>query len=494
MAVYQKKGLSYLYGCGKIFVKGEVKMSIKDRIFHSNIIIMAISLILLLAVVIFSTSYFLKKGNEEDNADLIDNSIENIIYMFEYNIPLSADYSTLSLTCRKSGYSLIININGENVFISDEKAPSRLEELNLPDNISMKSTVVYSLSDVTVVVKKFNISGDMYSFYAISTPKQEDGILFAQVLPFVLIIGFFAILILLIVNRILTKRLVDKIMIPINKLNEGAMRISIDNLDVPVEYTGEIEFERVCRTFNEMQKAIKENRTKMVAYEQSRTDMVTGISHDLRTPLTSIKGYVKGILDGVADTPKKRTEYLSIIYSTAEDMNMLLDKLFTFSKVETGKMPFKFIRFNIGEYIEKYVAERETVLLDKGVQIKAYVPPRLSENLYDIDQIKRVLDNLVENTMKYAGKEKIKIDIYISETDKSQIIIFGDDGCGVEEEKIPLIFTRFYRCDEARTMEGNGVGLYIVKYIVEAHKGKIQAVNDKGLKIIMEFPKGENKN
>lgn len=470
-------------------------MSIKSKIFRSNIIFMTISLLLLLVVVLLSTHYFLKSDNNNITNNPVDGDIQNIIYILENNLPLLTDYETLSLVCINNGYSLVIKEKDEVKFCDNQNILNKLNQLHLPDNLNtLKNAVIYTLSDITVITKNIDILGKVYSFYAIKEYKTEtNGILFIEIVPFVLIIGFLAIIILLIVNQILTKRLVDKIMIPINQLNDGAMRISINNLDVPVEYTGEIEFEKVCRTFNDMQEAIKENRTQMIAYEQSRTDMVTGISHDLRTPLTSIKGYVKGILDGVADTPKKRNEYLSIIYSTAEDMNVLLDKLFTFSKVETGKMPFKFIKFNIGEYVEKYVAEHETVLLDKDVHIKSHIPPRLNDNLYDIEQIKRVLDNLVENTIKYANRENIDIDIYVSETDISQIITFGDNGCGVSEEKLPLIFTRFYRCDEARTTDGNGVGLYIVKYIVQAHKGKIQAMNDNGLKIIMEFPKGENK-
>lgn len=468
-------------------------MSIKNKIFRSNILIMGISLVFLLIVVIFSTNLFLKDNNNETDDKSVDSDAENIIYMFEHNISFYNDFNTLSKICQNGGYSLIVNSGGENIFSDSKDSLERLRALNIPDNLNiMRNTIIYTLPQTTVIARNIDINGVMHSFYAISEPKEKTkGISFAEIIPFVVIVGFFTIFALLVLNRFLTKKLVDEIMIPINQLNYAAMRISINNLDVPVVYTGEEEFERVCKTFNKMQEAIKENRSKMIAYEQSRTDMVTGISHDLRTPLTSIKGYVKGILDGVADTPQKRNEYLSIIYSTAEEMNVLLDKLFTFSKVETGKMPFKFISFNIGEYIEKYVAEKENVLLDKGIKIAAFIPPRLSDNMYDIDQIKRILDNLVENTIKYAGKDDIKIGIYVSETDKSQVIMFSDNGLGVEEEKLPYIFTRFYRCDEARTTEGNGVGLYVVKYIVEAHKGKISAINDNGLKIIMEFPKGE---
>lgn len=468
-------------------------MSIRDKIFRSNILMVSISLLVLLIVIVASTNFFLKDKNSTDYSSNINNNTQNIIYIFEHNLIYSDFFETCGNTCNNYGYSLIIESNDEIVYAHSSANLNTFKNLNLPDkNNVIRNTVVYNMPTVTVVAKNIDINGISYNAYAIGPINSVNkGISFKEILPFVFFIGCFTILLLLVVSHFSTKNLVEKIMIPINSLNQAAKRISINNMDIPVKYTGEKEFEKVCATFNEMQESIKENRMKMIAYEESRTDMVTGISHDLRTPLTSVRGYVKGILDGIADTPQKQKEYLEIIYSTTEEMNVLLDKLFIFSKVETGNMPFHFINFNIGEYIEKYVAEHENILSLKNVKIKSHIPPRLSDNMFDIDQIKRVLDNLVENSIKYACNDDTAIDIYLSETDKSQIITFGDNGCGVAPEKLPLIFTRFYRCDEARTAEGNGVGLYVVKYIVEAHKGKIKAINDNGLKIIMEFPKGD---
>ena len=292
-------------------------MSIKNKIFRSNILIMGISLVFLLIVVIFSTNLFLKDNNNENDDKSVDSDAENIIYMFEHNISFYNDFNTLSKICQNGGYSLIVNSGGENIFSDSKDALERLRALNIPDNLNiMRNTIIYTLPQTTVIARNIDINGVMHSFYAISEPKEKTkGISFAEIIPFVVIVGFFTIFALLVLNRFLTKKLVDEIMIPINQLNYAAMRISINNLDVPVVYTGEEEFERVCKTFNKMQEAIKENRSKMIAYEQSRTDMVTGISHDLRTPLTSIKGYVKGILDGVADTPQKRIFVYNIFNS-----------------------------------------------------------------------------------------------------------------------------------------------------------------------------------
>ena len=200
--------------------------------------------------------------------------------------------------------------------------------------------------------------------------------------------------------------------------------------------------------------------------------MVGGISHDLRTPLTSIRGYIKGVLDGVADTPEKKEMYLRTAYESTGEMNSLLQKLFDFSRMESGQMP---------------------------------------DVLLDVDQVPRIFDNLLENSIKYAKVCPVKIDIRIYEkrekTDmpggqkecvtgeednvaerKGVILEWKDNGQGVPEEKLPHIFERFYRCDESRNEKGSGVGLYVVQYIMERHHGTVKAENDNGLKIQLFFP------
>src|SRR5699024_2247341 len=103
-----------------------------------------------------------------------------------------------------------------------------------------------------------------------------------------------------------------------------------------IDYHGETEFEHVCQTFNDMQQTILDDQEQKAKTEQARTDMVTGISHDLRTPLTSIQGYIKGVLDGVADTYEKKRMYLQTAYESTKEMNVLLTKLFDFSRMESG--------------------------------------------------------------------------------------------------------------------------------------------------------------
>lgn len=247
----------------------------------------------------------------------------------------------------------------------------------------------------------------------------------------------------------------------------------------------------MCQAFNDMQKTILEDRQQRARTERARTDMVTGISHDLRTPLTSIQGYIKGVLDEVADTEEKKRAYLKTAYESTEEMDDLLRKLFDFSRMESGQMPFHMVKADLAEYVTAYAAQKEKTadpgLLKFQLRIEGYMP----EISMDVDQVRRILDNLLENSQKYAMTAPVQVDIRVKETRRHILLEWKDNGQGVPQEKLGRIFERFYRCDESRTKKGSGVGLYVVKYIMERHGGRVQADNESGLKISLYFPKSD---
>lgn len=148
-------------------------------------------------------------------------------------------------------------------------------------------------------------------------------------------------------------------MLPVDLLVAGTTRVKNGNLEEPIEYTGEEEFEKVCQTFNDMQSMILEDKRQRERYDQARTDMITGISHDLRTPLTSIQGYIKGVLDGVASDEESRRKYLQTAYDSTIEMNKMLQQLFDFSRMETGGIPINKTKVNFVEIIESYVISKQ---------------------------------------------------------------------------------------------------------------------------------------
>ncbi len=301
--------------------------------------------------------------------------------------------------------------------------------------------------------------------------------------------GILCILALVGVSQAFTRNLSRHILEPLDALNDGAERVQNNNLTEDILYVGDVEFEKVCTTFNKMQGHILAEQEKNQRYEKARTDMIAGISHDLRTPLTAIKGTIKALMDGIASTPEKQQKFLNAAYRRTGEMDTLLNQLFYLSKLETGNMPLSVQKINLTDFLAKYVYGKQEVLNPAQAEVRA----KLEEcNLYtelDPEQMQRILDNLIENSIKYSEQEPVEVEISLREQEDRLLLTVSDNGVGVPEEKLPHIFEEFYRADESRNKkEGNGLGLYIVKYLVEAMKGNVRAENRNGLVISMDFP------
>lgn len=312
--------------------------------------------------------------------------------------------------------------------------------------------------------------------------------IFFTLISAVLIISVITIIVILLLASIFTRKINKIIMLPVDLLVAGTTRVKNGNLKEPIEYTGEEEFEKVCQTFNDMQSMILEDKRQRERYDQARTDMITGISHDLRTPLTSIQGYIKGVLDGVASDEESRRKYLQTAYDSTIEMNKMLQQLFDFSRMETGGIPINKTKVNFVEIIESYVISKQTVQDEKynihlDINQNSYVEVNL-----DTELMHRVLDNLFENSLKYAGVSKVDISVAIELYSNRVCLIWKDNGKGVPEDKLSKIFDRFYRVDESRSIKGSGIGLYVVEYIMKQHQGNVRAENEQGLKIILTFP------
>lgn len=306
---------------------------------------------------------------------------------------------------------------------------------------------------------------------------------------FFLVDGVLCILVLVGVSQIFTRNLASYIIKPLDALNEGAQRIQKNDLSTDILYVGDAEFEQVCTAFNSMQGHLLEEQEKNRKYEKARTDMIAGISHDLRTPLTAIKGTIKALLDGIAATPEKQQKFLTAAYRRTGEMDALLNQLFYVSRLETGNMPLEIKKINLTEFIDRYVCGKQEVLNPKDVDIQAILQKRKFFVMADPEQLQRILDNLIQNSLKYSEASPVHMVISLKHNAEQVILSVGDNGVGVPEDKLPHIFEEFYRGDESRNKkEGNGLGLYIVKYLTEAMGGTVRAENREGLVITMEFP------
>ena len=293
---------------------------------------------------------------------------------------------------------------------------------------------------------------------------------------------FMALFIILISNLIMSVIASRTITAPIKKLSDGANEIAGGNLDYHIDYDSTNEIGTTVKSINDMTEKLKNLMQTKEEIEQSRKEMTAGIAHDLRTPLTSIKGYVEGLMDGIANTPEKQERYLNTIYSSAKDMENLLDELLTLSRFEEGKIKLEQIRIDIVQFLREYLNERP----QDNRAVITFTPPSYKGSLdvmLDPNRFSRVLNNIISNAIKYSSTaRKPRIDISLEVYDKSVIIALKDNGIGISDENLKHIFESFYRADQARTrvQDGSGLGLAVCKEIVELHNGHIWATSKEG--------------
>ena len=212
----------------------------------------------------------------------------------------------------------------------------------------------------------------------------------------------------------------------------------------------------------------------------------------MKTPITAIKGYVEGIIDGVADTPEKQEKYIRTIYNKANDMDKLINELTTYSKFDNNRIPYNFHKLNVADYFRDCVEEVGLDLESKNITLNySNIVDPDTMVIADPEQMKRVINNIIGNSVKYMDKTKEKsvIDIRILDQVDSIQVEIEDNGKGIAQKDLGNIFERFYRTDSSRNSStgGSGIGLSIVKKIIEDHGGYIWATSKEGEGTCMHF-------
>lgn len=283
-------------------------------------------------------------------------------------------------------------------------------------------------------------------------------------------------LILIITNGLLTYYVSKSIITPIKKLSIAAKKISNDDLEYSVETNKKDELGELSNMFEAMRIKLKDAKAAQLQYEQNRQELIASISHDLKTPLTSIKGYVKGIQDGVANTPEKLERYMDTLYKTANDMDGLIDELFLYSKLDLEQVPFHFEKVDLYAFFADFVDELEFQLEKEN---GAAMLSANKENTYlveaDREKLKRVVTNIMQNSLKYIDKQHKEIQVCLTSDLDEVIVEIKDNGSGIINKDLPYIFDSFYRTDTSRNSStgGSGLGLSIAAKIIEKHGGTI---------------------
>lgn len=277
---------------------------------------------------------------------------------------------------------------------------------------------------------------------------------------------------------------------PINKLKKATNRVKDGDLNFSLEKTGNDEIGELSADFEEMRAHLKEEIDARIKYEEDLRNLIGNISHDLKTPLTTIKGYSEGLLDGVAATPEKQEKYIRTIRSKAEDMTVMIEELSLYAKIESKAYPYYFEQVGLIGFFSDFIEEDAPMLEEKNISLVLCNRLTGSDKVNaDREQLKRVVTNIIGNTMKYLGKEKGTITVTLFEKDNLICTRIEDDGVGIPAADLPHIFERFYRGDVSRNSGkgGSGLGLSIAKQIIEDHCGTIEAESTEGKGTAISF-------
>lgn len=280
------------------------------------------------------------------------------------------------------------------------------------------------------------------------------------------------------------------IAVPLVKLKKATKNIKEGNLDFVLEVEGNDEFSQLCQDFEEMRKRLKESTEEKILMDKENKELISNISHDLKTPITAVKGYVEGIMDGVADTPEKMDRYVRTIYNKTNEMDHLINELTFYSKIDTNRIPYTFSKLNVEDYFSDCAEELGLEMETRGIElVYANYVEKGVQVIADGEQICRVIHNIVSNAIKYMEKPRGIIQLRVKDVGDFIQVEIEDNGKGIAAKDLPYIFDRFYRTDVSRNSSkgGSGIGLSIVKKIMEDHGGKVWATSRLGIGTIMYF-------
>lgn len=463
-------------------------MNFTKRFFTMNALAVLASIgLTVLAVIIFIASYTKVFGREvhmkefqhvfEVRATISELQREAQTYKFE-QIMETKFQKELADRANAVGASVIVLKNREVLYatksftkIDIEKSlilsgdSSSSDTLELDDGMYMYARADYKLP-----------SGDAGVLLLLAPTKLKSSFFW---LLGIFTLSFFAVVFLL-TNLWVSYRFSRGIVSPIFRLKDAAIAISEGDLSRGIAEEGEDEIRELCRTLELMRIKLKESVYLQQKYDDNRKFLVSSISHDLKTPVTSIKGYIEGIIDGVAKTPEKLEEYLETARSKAILVNAMIDDLLLYSKLDLNQLPYHFEKSDLVSYFEDCVADHRYEFEKANVNIELI--NELEESvqvLIDRERLKRVIQNILDNALTFVDKGRGEIVIILRETRTSAIIEIRDNGKGIPENKLPHIFERFYQADPSRKI-GSGLGLAIAKQIVEGHEGKIWATSQVG--------------
>ena len=473
-------------------------MTIKKRLFWSNLYMILIPVVVTSIVGVICIAFIWMAlihgvGFGIHDQEEFDLACEVLAEDVEKKIGTSKDFQSIESILDSNQMTMRLYADSDQFyFYGEEKSQDQALKQSL-DLLEENATV--SQNGRAMYLQRMTKDGVDYriyfagSFVSVRTyANMKTGIIIAA-----LAIAATIVISVLVTNRFLVKFVWRRIEESLDILTNGVHKLKFGELDYRIQYDREDEFSGVCDDFNEMAEKLRLSIEKIQKQEQSRKELIAGISHDIRSPLTSIQAYVEGLIDGVARTPEKQQFYLQTIKQKAEELSHLVSQLFLYSKMELGEYVEHPIELMLDELVQKTVDQLKEEYMTKGLVITTNLEP--VEIIADSIQLQRIVTNIMGNSLKYKEKEIGHLQIRLTADQKEKnkcVLIFTDDGPGVPAEALPHLFEVFYRSDPARQNpnKGSGLGLAIVKNAVEHMGGSVKAFlpENGGLEIQITLP------
>lgn len=366
--------------------------------------------------------------------------------------------------------------NGKVVNVTGVKKDKK-EFYSIEDFINEKNTNykyeerAYKQGDKLYIVKipdySYKLLHEMYG-----TKKSKTYTYFSLVLTIAIVFLMFILLSILSIKKISR---------PLKILENEIKKMSEGYSNVGVKFNSYREFNKIKESFNNTVDKLEKSEIERRIAEDSKKRIIRDISHDLKTPITSILGYSKAISQGVVTNEDEKKIYLDYIYNKAKRINYLVDELFVFSKLDSPGYKLNLEKHDISEFVRELVALYYIDIEENEFLLDVNIPEESIYSIIDTKALERALGNIIINAIKY-NEVGTTITVDLKKSDKYIDIIIADNGCGISDDVIENIFDEFVRADKARKTDGgSGLGLAITKKIIKLHNGKLKLYSEKDI-------------
>ncbi len=474
------------------------RQTIRHRLFVSNVIMVVVPVlvtafvgVVCLAVMLNTASHKgLGLDSESDfywagttAAELVENTVGNAS-------PTSASYDGIVSLLQKQGLDLAVIEDGHVVFSTSGVTGTDLS-FALAAGAAGESPVTMRSGERITFLKAEVAEGGAASYQVAvfgSLTEVADGTIKHMAVASAFILALTAALSVYLVNRFCHRYVFDRIEWSLGHLEEGVRQLSAGNLSYRIRYDRDDEFRPIADSFDRMTSQLQASEERQRRDQRNRQELIACISHDLRSPLTSIRGYAEGLRDGIATTPQMRERYATRIASKAEEMDGLVSELFMFSKLDLGDFPHEERPVRVDTFLQNVLDDLAPELERTGNTL-AQVELAPATVLADERLLRQAVTNVLLNTTRHAPGSAITVRAGVTPDGSHVDVAIADNGPGVPEESLGRIFEVFYRTDPSRTAAsgGSGLGLAIVQRAMRAMGGEATAesIEPHGLRVIL---------